>query len=265
MRQVHLPLGPCGSCFGPLAMVLRAAPSQPSWIQVIDSGAMPLLNVWVRLRTASAAIALLALAACGGGAETVQTAPATTPTPTAPTTNTAPTIAGQPGSSILAGQTYSFQPSASDANGDSLTFSAANVPAWASFNFSTGRLTGTPSAGDVGSYSGITITVSDGKATASLGPFSVTVNAIASGSASLLWVPPTLNADGTVLTDLAGYQILYGPSADNLSQIITVQNPSVSTYIVENLTAGSWYFAVVAVNSSGASSTLSNIASKKIG
>jgi hypothetical protein len=166
---------------------------------------------------------------------------------------------------VLAGQSYSFQPSAGDANGDGLTFSAANVPTWASFNSTTGRLTGTPSAGDVGSYSGIIITVSDGTATASLASFSVAVTAIGTGSATLSWVPPTLNDDGSALTDLAGYQILYGLSADDLSQNVAVQNSSVSTYVVENLTAGSWYFAVIAVNTAGVTSGLSNVASKKIG
>ena len=75
----------------------------------------------------------------------------------------------------MAGQAYSFQPSASDPNGDTLTFSVTNLPAWATFNASTGRLTGTPSATDVATYSNISISVSDGQASASLNAFAITV------------------------------------------------------------------------------------------
>lgn len=224
-------------------------------------------NAWARLRVSVAAIFVVLLVGCGGGDDgesTAATSPSTSPSEGA-TGNTAPTVTGQPGSSVLAGQSYSFQPSASDANGDSLSFTAANVPSWASFSSSSGRLTGTPGAGDVGTYSGITITVSDGTATASLGPFNITVVAVGTGSATLSWTPPTLNSDGTALTDLAGYRILYGVGADALDQSIEVENSSVNTYMVENLTDGTWYFAVVAVNTAGLASVPSNVASKRIG
>src|SRR5262245_28788244 len=65
-----------------------------------------------------------------------------------PAANTPPTISGMPAPSVTSGQTYSFQPSASDANGDALTFSISNRPAWASFSTSTGLLAGTPAAGN---------------------------------------------------------------------------------------------------------------------
>ncbi|HKE95386.1 MAG TPA: putative Ig domain-containing protein, partial [Povalibacter sp.] len=150
------------------------------------------------------------------------------------------------------------------ADGDTLTYSATNLPSWATLNSGTGRLSGTPAAGDVGTYANIVISVSDGKATASLPAFSIAVSAIGTGSATLSWVPPTQNTDGTSLTNLASYQIMYGRSASDLTQTITVSNPSVNTYVVENLTTGAWYFAVVAVNTSGTASALSNVASKTI-
>ena len=65
----------------------------------------------------------------------------------APQTNLPPVISGTPAASIVAGQAYSFQPSASDPNGDTLTFSISGKPAWATFNTSTGRLNGTPGTG----------------------------------------------------------------------------------------------------------------------
>ena len=101
----------------------------------------------------------------------------TTPTPApTPPPNSAPVISGTPSAAVLAGQAYSFTPTASDANGNSLTFSVANRPGWATFSSSTGRLSGTPTASAVGQYVDIRISVSDGQASASLSPFSVTVS-----------------------------------------------------------------------------------------
>ncbi len=77
--------------------------------------------------------------------------------------NRAPTITGTPASSVVAGQPYSFTPSASDADGDALSFSIQNRPAWATFASSTGQLSGTPTRTQVGSYGNILISVSDGK------------------------------------------------------------------------------------------------------
>ncbi|MEQ8208156.1 MAG: putative Ig domain-containing protein, partial [Woeseia sp.] len=115
--------------------------------------------------------------------------------------NNAPVISGSPAAAVLVDASFSFQPTASDADGDSLTFSVSGAPGWASFNTSNGRLSGTPSAADVGVYSGIRITVSDGEDSATLGPFTIAVNAITLGSATLNWSAPSLNTDGTPLVD----------------------------------------------------------------
>ena len=63
---------------------------------------------------------------------------------------------------------YSFQPTASDADGDRLTFSVVNKPGWATFSTGTGRLQGTPPAGSTGALLTVQISVSDGKASASM-------------------------------------------------------------------------------------------------
>lgn len=178
--------------------------------------------------------------------------------------NASPTISGQPLSTVTVSQQYAFQPIAKDADGDMLSFSASNLPSWATLDSKTGRLSGTPGAGDVGVYEGITITVSDGRASAALGPFSIEVAAFANGAATLSWSPPTENADGTPLTDLAGYKIRYGRSATDLGSVIDITNPSLSAYVIENLSPGTWYFTVVAVNSAGVESEPSGIASKTV-
>lgn len=181
-------------------------------------------------------------------------------------TNSAPTITGSPSLSGRVGQAYSFTPTAKDANGDKLTFSVANKPTWASFSTTTGQLAGTPTA--TGTFSGITISVTDSKSTAvKLAPFAITVSAASpggTGSASLSWTPPTRNTDGSTLTNLAGYKILYGTSSTSLSKSITVANPGVSSYVVDGLASGTWYFSLKAYTSTGTESASSTVGSKRI-
>ena len=85
------------------------------------------------------------------------------------------------------------------------------------------------------------------------------------GSAEVSWQPPQQNNDGSALTDLAGYRIYYGNTADNLSRVVNIATVGVSLYVIDNLTAGTWFFAVRAYNASGIESDLSNLASKTIG
>ena len=179
--------------------------------------------------------------------------------------NQTPTISGTPPSNILEGQFYDFTPSASDPDGDSLEFSVARKPAWAQFDKATGRLSGTPGPADVGNFTNIAITVTDGQATAALAAFDVSVNQIAAGTATLSWLPPTENSDGSTLTDLAGYRIYYGRNRDNLTQVVELDNPGLTRYVVENLTSARWFFAMTSVNADGVESARSPIASKTIG
>jgi Fibronectin type III domain len=86
-----------------------------------------------------------------------------------------------------------------------------------------------------------------------------------SHSATLSWEAPTANTNGTALTDLAGYRIMYGSSASELSQTVHITGVGIQTYVIDNLAPGTWYFAVMAVTSTGEQSALSDIASKTIG
>lgn len=181
-----------------------------------------------------------------------------------PPVNQAPTISGTPPTSLAVGQAYDFQPSASDPDGDALTFSIQNRPQWATFSSSSGRLQGTPGAADVGQFTGVTISVSDGRASAALSAFSIAVNQIAVGSATLSWTPPTTNADGTTITDLSGYRIYYGQSSTSLSQTIVISNPGTIRWVVENLSPATWYFAMTSFNVSGNESTRSAVVSRAI-
>jgi hypothetical protein len=178
--------------------------------------------------------------------------------------NRAPLISGTPPTSVVVGANYSFQPTASDPDGNALTFSIANAPSWATFNTTTGALRGTPTAANVGAYSDIQIRVSDGRATTSLASFNITVLALASSSATVTWQPPTENVDGTPLTDLAGYRVYWGTSAGSLGSSVTLNNAGLTSYVIPNLVPGTYYFAVSALNSSGVEGELSDPASRAI-
>jgi hypothetical protein len=179
-------------------------------------------------------------------------------------TNRSPVISGSPTSSVTVGQAYSFTPSASDPDGQALTFSITNKPSWATFSTSTGRLNGTPAAANAGTYSGIVISVSDGSASASLPSFTLTVQQVQLGSATISWTPPTENTNDTALTNLKGYRIYYGTSSGNLNQMLDLPNAGISNGVVENLAPGTWYFGVKSYNTSNVESALSNITSKTI-
>ncbi len=170
--------------------------------------------------------------------------------------NTAPRISGSPPNSVVVGQPYSFVPTATDADGDQLSFSVTNKPGWANFNATSGELSGTPPQGSEGSYDNIRIMVSDGAATDSM-EFGVTVVAAANSSVSLRWTAPSENEDGSTLTDLAGYEIHYGLSSGNYNNTQIVANPSVSSAVVENLAPGAYFFSTKSYNSSGIRSSFS--------
>jgi hypothetical protein len=181
-----------------------------------------------------------------------------------PEPNEAPTISGTPPTAVMAGNEYVFQPTASDPDGDVVSFSIVNKPAWASFSSSTGRLQGTPTAADVGTTSGIVVTVTDGELDRSLAAFSITVQSVATGSATLSWLPPTENADGSPLTNLAGYKVYWGTAQGNYPNVVTLGNPGLSSYVVESLVPGTYYFVTTAYTSTGVESAYSNVASKTI-
>lgn len=186
-----------------------------------------------------------------------------------PTSNRTPTISGTPSTSATVGSAYVFQPTASDADGNTLAWSIQNRPSWLTFSTATGRLSGTPTAAGVASN--IIIRVSDGTATASLPAFSITTTGTttpppppSAGNAALSWQPPTSNTDSTPLTNLAGYRIVYGTSPSAMTQSITISNPSTTTYVVDGLTAATWYFAVRAFTTAGVESPNSGVATKTI-
>jgi len=112
--------------------------------------------------------------------------------------NNAPAISGVPATTVTVDTAYSFIPSANDADGDNLIFNISNPPGWASFNSSTGALTGTPAIGDEGTTQNIVISVSDGLQTTSLPAFNLTV--VQENSGGVVELILDNNQPGTVAT-----------------------------------------------------------------
>src|SRR5581483_997220 len=213
---------------------------------------------------ANALAALLLLSACDGGPDVVQSTNAGAQSANPPPASSGITISGQPPTSVPAGSNYSFTPT-TNATGANVSFQIRGTPSWATFNNLTGTLAGAPSSGNVGTYEGIVISVSDGSSSASLAPFSIQVTANKPpGSVTLAWDPPTMNVDGTPLTNLIGYRIYYGTDAGALDQSVPVTDSTVSSFGVEGLAAGTWYFAIQAITAAGSESALSNLASATI-
>lgn len=179
--------------------------------------------------------------------------------------NQAPKIAGTPPTAAREGQAYEFKPKASDADGDVLAFSISNRPAWATFNAKTGRLSGTPGKGTVGTYANIVIKVSDGKKTVSLPAFSIKVEQAAMGNATLSWLPPGQRVDGSALTNLAGYRIYYGTQVGSYPNRVDIPSAGITSAVIENLPPGTYYFVATSYDTAGNESPYSAVVSKKIG
>ena len=200
--------------------------------------------------------------------------------------STSITGVGAPPTSVKVSYYYGFQTWATDTDGRAVTYSIVNKPSWATFDTQYGHLYGTAPASAVGTYAGIVISASDGVSSASLPAFSITVTGPGSssssgssgsssgsggstssttGSATVNWHPPTENTNGTAITNLAGYIVSWGTNPSNLSNSEHLVNPGLTSYVIENLTAGTtYYFGVAAYNSAGQTSTVSSVVSKKI-
>lgn len=226
----------------------------------------------------------------GGGGGSTGSGTGTSAGSNGATGNSAPTIAGTPATQAAVGSNYSLTPQANDDDGDALAFSIQNKPTWAEFNTATGALIGTPSA--EATFANIVITVSDGKTSASLPAFSITVAAAGSNAGSggsdsgtgtggsseaptlvasgpnvaLSWNVPTQTIDGETLQNLSGYRIHYGTNQNAMVNSIELPSAGANTYTVQNLKAGTtYYFAVRAVTSDGDESEISNVISRVIG
>jgi hypothetical protein len=194
---------------------------------------------------------------------TVAAGSSATPAPGGPA-STELGISGTPATAVVAGSGYRFTPIAADPGGAALTFSIQGAPAWATFDPATGELSGTHTTADVTTYANIIISVSDGEKSVSLPAFSISVTQSSASSVDLSWTVPTQNANGTALTNLAGYTIYYGTSADQLTESVRIANPRTTSTVISKLSPGTWYFSIVSFTTANEQSTNSVVASATV-
>src|ERR1700722_1081660 len=228
----------------------------------------PLLGDRIRVATPLLLLSLiLVLAGCGGGGVgNPLNSAASLSNETSLETPGALVLTGTPPASVSVGDPYYYAPTVSQGSVP-VSFSIQGQPAWTSFDYQTGAPPGTPTAGAIGLSGGIIITAYNSVNTVSVGPFAIQVVAAGgppTGSATLIWSPPGVNTDGSPLTNLAGYYVHFGTSEASLTQIIELTDASATTYVVSNLSPGTYYFAVSAYNSLGLEGAWSNIASKTL-
>ena len=132
--------------------------------------------------------------------------------------NRQPQISGSPAAQVMAGSAYSFTPGASDPDGDSLRFSIQNRPSWAGFSTSTGRLSGTPSTSDVGSYADIRISVTDGRDSAALPVFSIDVEMADTGTPTTVFHQ---SDSGILVMEAESFDTNFGDNGVSPWQVVT--------------------------------------------
>ena len=82
-------------------------------------------------------------------------------------------------------------------------------------------------------------------------------SSISATTVVISWTAPTLNIDGSPLTDLAGYKIYYGPATNDYSEG-SINVGLTTSYDTQALSAGYYCFVVVAYDTSGNESTYSD-------
>ena len=82
--------------------------------------------------------------------------------------------------------------------------------------------------------------------------------------ATVTWTRPTLNTDGSPLSNASGYRIEYGISPTNLTLSVYATDASNTSATIGGLGAGTYYFAVATLNSAGVASARSDVVSKAV-
>lgn len=81
---------------------------------------------------------------------------------------------------------------------------------------------------------------------------------------TLSWSAPTTRADGSPLTNLAGYLVHYGTSHASYTHAVDVGGRNSLTHTLQSLPAGTYYFSVTAYDTNGNESSYSTEVSRTI-
>jgi len=89
---------------------------------------------------------------------------------------------------------------------------------------------------------------------------------IPANAALLSWTAPLTRENGESLAmgEIAGFEVVYGTSAENLDNSLAIGDASVDELLVDELTEGTWYFAIRTLDTDGNRSRLSEVVYKQI-
>lgn len=160
-------------------------------------------------------------------------------------------LSGTPPATVIAGRSYSFKPSVSGGSSGAIRYTIVGQPKWASFNRTDGRLSGTPTAANIGTSAGISIAATDGHSVAMLPAFSITVAGVPNAAPAISGTPPT--------TATVGKSYTFTPKASDANGDalkFSAQNlPKWGSFSTKNGTlagtptaAGTWSGIVIAVS-----------------
>ena len=138
--------------------------------------------------------------------------------------NDAPNITSSPNLTATEEVLYNYTLNANDDDGDSLSYNAAIIPSWLTFNTSTRLLSGTPMNSDVGAHS-VSLYVTDGT-DSTYQNFTLTVNNV-NDAPTIVSVPDT-----TATEDITYSYILTATDIDGDSLIYTA--PSIPSWLSFN-------------------------------
>src|SRR5262245_39970196 len=68
---------------------------------------------------------------------------------------------------------------------------------------------------------------------------------------AISWALPTRNVDGTELTNVTGYRIVYGTSATELAQSVELRGAGATNHLITGLAPGIYYLALITLTAAG--------------
>ena len=89
---------------------------------------------------------------------------------------------------------------------------------------------------------------------------------VPTNAALLSWTAPLTreNGDSLAMGEIAGFEVVYGNSEDNVDQSLAIGDASIDELLVDELTEGTWYFAIRTLDTDGNRSRLSEVVYKQI-
>ncbi|TGN40231.1 hypothetical protein E5Q11_08080 [Marinobacter confluentis] len=89
---------------------------------------------------------------------------------------------------------------------------------------------------------------------------------IPANAALLSWTAPLTreNGESLAMSEIAGFEVVYGTSAEALDQSLAIGDAYVDELLIDELAAGTWYFAIRTLDMDGRRSQLSNVVHKQI-